>query len=192
MKFNIVIKLAFYRFLSVLKNNSALTMLLNSLFIIAFLVNFTSCCSYSFTGASVPEHLKTIAIPVADDRSGAGEPGLRELFTSMLTQKFIDDNTLRVSDRVNANASLDCVISSFSDAPAVVNSGENVQTRRITIGVQVIYKDLVKRKTIFEQTFSNYGDYNAQTGGLTLKNAAISVAVDKITQDILLAAVSGW
>ena len=165
--------------------------LLFALFIMLGLVNFTSCCSYSFTGASVPEHIKTISIPVADDRSGAGEPGLRELFTNKLTQKFIDDNTLRVADRTNANASLDCTISSFSDAPAVVSGGENVTTRRITIGVQVIYKDLVKRKTIFEQNFSNYGDYNA-SGGLTEKNTAIGVAVDKITEDILLAAVSGW
>jgi hypothetical protein len=140
--------------------------LLNGLFIIALLVNFNACCSYSFTGASVPEHLKTISIPVADDRSGAGVPGLRELFTTTLTQKFIDDNTLRVSDRVNANASLDCTISSYSDAPAVVSGGNNVTTRRVTIGVQVIYKDLVKRKNIFEQNFSNYGDYSGN-GGLT-------------------------
>ena len=170
---------------------TALIYLLNGLFIIIGLINFTSCCSYSFTGASVPEHLKTISIPVADDRSGAGEPGLRELFTNKLTQKFIDDNTLRVADRTNANASLDCTISSFTDAPAVVSGGENVQTRRITIGVQVIYKDLIKRKTILEQTFSNYGDYNA-SGSLAEKTAAIGVAVDKITEDVLLAVVSGW
>ena len=170
---------------------TALIYLLNGLFIMAGLINFTSCCSYSFTGASVPEHLKTISIPVADDRSGAGEPGLRELFTNQLTQKFIDDNTLRVSDRVNANASLDCTISSFSDAPAVVSGGDNVTSRRVTIGVQVIYKDLVKRKTIYEQNFSNYGDYIG-TGGLTEKSAAISIAVDKITEDVLLATVSGW
>ena len=181
-----------YRKLRGLYNgNIAFIFLLNGLFIIAALINFTSCCSYSFTGASVPEHLKTIAVPVADDRSGAGEPGLRELFTSKLTQKFIDDNTLRVTDRVNANATIDCTIASFSDAPVVVSGGENVTSRRITIGVQVIYKDLVKRKTIFEQNFSNYGDYNA-SGGSTEKNTAISVAVDKITEDILLAAVSGW
>ena len=181
-----------YRKLRGLYNgNTAFIFLLNGLFIMAGLINFTGCCSYSFTGASVPEHLKTISIPVADDRSGAGEPGLRELFTSKLTQKFIDDNTLRVTDRVNANASIDCTISSFSDSPAVVSGGENVTTRRITIGVQVIYKDLVKRKTIFEQNFSNYGDYNA-SGGLPEKNIAIGIAVDKITEDILLAAVSGW
>jgi hypothetical protein len=191
MIFNSVIVSEFRKIRKLHNGNIALIFLLNGLFIIAGLVNFTSCCSYSFTGAAVPEHLKTISIPVADDRSGAGVPGLRELFTTMLTQKFIDDNTLRVSDRVNANATIDCTISSFSDAPAVVSGGDNVTTRRVTVGVQVIYKDLVKRKTIFEQNFSNYGDY-VGTGGLTEKNAAISVAVDKITEDILLAAVSGW
>ena len=191
MKLNRMIVIEFRKIQRLSNGNTAFIYLLNTLIIIAGLINFTSCCSYSFTGASVPEHLKTISIPVADDRSGAGEPGLRELFTNQLTQKFIDDNTLRVSDRVNANASLDCTISSFSDAPAVVSGGDNVTSRRVTIGVQVIYKDLVKRKTIYEQNFSNYGDYIG-TGGITEKNAAVSVAVDKITEDILLATVSGW
>ena len=191
MIFNSVIITVIQKIHCLLNGKATLRFLLNGLFIIAGLVNFTSCCSYSFTGASVPSHLKTVSIPVADDRSGAGVPGLRELFTSMLTQKFIDDNSLRVSDRVNANASIDCTISSFSDAPAVVSGGDNVTTRRVTIGVQVIYKDLVKRKTIYEQNFSNYGDYIG-TGGITEKNAAVSVAVDKITEDILLATVSGW
>ena len=39
-------------------------------------------CAYSFTGASVPSHLKTVAIPLVDDQSGFGEPGLREYFTN--------------------------------------------------------------------------------------------------------------
>jgi hypothetical protein len=138
--------------------------------------------------------LKTISIPIADDRSGSGEPGLRENFTNMLTQKFIDDNSLRIADRVNANASLVCTIASYSDAPEVVSiisGSENVQTRRITLGVQVIYRDLVQRKTIFEQTFSNYAPY-PNGGTLAEKTAAINKALDLITQDILLAVVSGW
>ena len=165
--------------------------LLKSLFIMLAVINFVGCCSYSFTGASVPAHLKTISIPIADDRSGSGEPGLRENFTQMLTQKFIDDNTLRISDRQNANASLECTIASYGDAPEVVSAGENVQTRRITIGVQVIYRDLVQRKTIFEQTFSNYAPY-PNGGNLAEKTVAINKAIELITQDILLAVVSGW
>ena len=78
------------------KNTLLIFTLLNLLFVGFIAINFTSCCAYSFTGASVPEHLKTIAIPIADDRSGSGEPGLRESLTQKLIQRFIDDNTLQV------------------------------------------------------------------------------------------------
>ena len=162
-----------------------------ALFIIFSMINFVSCCVYSFTGASVPKHIKSISIPPALDRSGSGEPDLSELFTNKLTQKFIDDNTLRVANKTNADATLECTITSLSDAPSVVAAGENVTTRRITISVQVTYKDLVKRKTIFEKSFSNFGDY-AANGGINERRSAIETAIDHITDDILLDTVSGW
>ena len=163
------------------------------LFIITAMINFEGCGVYSFTGASVPEHIKTISIPIADDRSGAGEPNLRESFTQTLIQKFIDDNTLQVSDRNNVNSVLECTITGFSDAPSVVsasNAGESVSTRRITISVLVTYKDLVQKKNMFEKTFTNYGDYNPDD--ISKRAEAITAAVDKITDDILLDTVSGW
>ena len=161
------------------------------LFMSPAVINFTGCCSYSFTGASVPAHIKTIAVPAVQDRSGSGEPGLSEMFTNTLTQKFIDDNTLQIATKANANSIIECTITSLSDAPAVVTAGESVQSRRITITVQAVYRDLVQRKTIFDKSFSNYGDYPA-TGGLNERKAAIGTAIDRITEDILLDTVSGW
>ncbi len=164
---------------------------LSLLFIFTSMSNFTGCCAYSFTGASVPPHIKTIAIPVCNDRSGAGEPGLPQTFTDKLTQKFIDDNTLQVTDKQNANAVLECTITSLRDAPAVITGGENVTKRRMTVTVQATYKDLVKRKTVFEKSFSEYSDYSPDEG-LNARSAAIDDAVDKLTEDILLDTVSGW
>lgn len=166
----------------------SLSVLLPGLVIV---VNFTSCCSYSFTGASVPKHLKTIAIPVADDRSGSAETGLRESLTQKLIQRFIDDNSLQVTDKVSADAILECAIVSFNDAPAIVSAGENVTSRRITIGVKASYRDLVKKVTIFDKTFSEYEDY-PQGGSLTERNTAIEKVLDKLTENILLETVSGW
>jgi len=161
------------------------------LFITYLVSNFTGCCAYSFTGASVPKYLKTIAIPNAEDRSSSGEPGLSEMFTSKLTQKFIDDNTLQVTNKSNADAILECTITSLSDVPSVVAAGENVTSRRITITVRVVYKDLVKRKTVFDKSFSNYGDYRSG-GSINDRKNAIETAIDRITDDILLDTVSGW
>jgi hypothetical protein len=161
------------------------------LYITASVFIFKGCCFYSFTGASVPPHLSTVAIPIADDRSGSGEYGIRELFTNELTRKFIEDNNLSIADRTSANSILECIISSYSDAPAVVSSGERVDSRRITISVSVVFRDLVQRRTIYERTFSNYGDY-AAGGSIDDRRAAIENAINLITDDILLDTVSGW
>ncbi len=173
------------------RNKIFLIAILNLLFVALTAINFTSCCAYSFTGASVPEHLKTIAIPIADDRSGSGEPGLRENLTQKLIQKFIDDNTLQVSERTSANALLECSIVSLSDAPAIVSAGESITSRKITIGVRVIYRDLVKRTTVFEKTFSNYSDY-LSSNPIEGRKTAIEEAIELISDDILLDTVSGW
>lgn len=167
-------------------------LLISTLLIVAFTaINFNACCVYSFTGASVPEHLKTISIPIADDRSGSAEPGLRENLTQTLIQKFIDDNTLLVAERTSANAVLECTIISLNDAPAIVTAGENITSRRVTLGVKVIYRDLVKRTTVFEKTFSNYSDYSA-AAPINGRKTAIENAIELISEDILLDTVSGW
>jgi len=171
-------------------NKFGIIVLLNLLFVGLIAINFTACFAYSFTGASVPEHLKTIAIPIADDRSGSGQPGLRENLTQTLIRKFIGDNTFQVSERTSANALLECSIISLSDAPAIVSAGEDITSRRVTIRVKVIYRDLVKRTTIFEKTFSNYSDYPASN--LDGRKTAIDAAIDLISEDILLDTVSGW
>jgi len=161
------------------------------LFITSILGNFECCGVYSFTGSSVPSHLKTIAIPIADDKSGSGEPGLRENLTNTLIQDFIDDNSLQVSNKNNANSLLECTITSLTDAPSIVSAGEQVTSRVITINVSAVYKDLVKHKTVFEKTFSESSNYPA-SANTTDRTNAINNAISKLSQDILLDVVSGW
>jgi Lipopolysaccharide-assembly len=162
------------------------------LFIITLLGIFNGCGVYSFTGSSVPPHLKTIAIPIAEDKSGSGEPGLRESLTNSLVQDFIDDNSLQVSNKNEANSLLDCTITSLSDAPNIVSAGEQVTSRLITIKVSAVFKDLVKHKTVFEKTFSESSSYPSSSTNPTDRQNAINDAISKLSDDILLDVVSGW
>jgi hypothetical protein len=167
----------------------------------AFLFVSASGC-YTFTGASVPPNLKTIAIPLVDDQSGFGEPGLREQFTTALTNLFISDNSLEVADRTTADAIMVGVITSVSDAPAVVQQpigqqgatqqGEQVSKRRITLTVKVALQDVKLRKNMWEKSFSNWGDYDAGGGGASQRQTGLTEAIRKVTEDILLETVSGW
>jgi hypothetical protein len=150
---------------------------------------FLSGCAYSFSGSSVPKHLKTIAIPLFEDQSGFGEPGLKENFTTALINLFVNDNSLQVADRNTADSILEGSIVTIQDAPSIISPGEQVTTRRVTINVRVTYQDLKLRKKVWEKNFSNWGEYI--TSGET-RTVALTQAVSKVTEDILIETVSGW
>lgn len=150
-----------------------------------------SGCSYSFKGGSAPENLKSIVIPVVDDQSGFGDPSLRDSFTQKVVKAFTDDNSLLVTDRNSADSMLEIVITEAKDAPLVLQGGENVSTRRITVSVRATFQDLKQRKKLWEKTFSQYGDYPS-SGGLTQRSEGVNDAVSKIVEDILNETVAGW
>ncbi len=148
-------------------------------------------CAYSFTGASVPPHLTTISIPLVDDQSGFGEAGLREDFTRELTDLFVKDNSLRVADRSTADAILSGSIISVIDAPSMVQQGEQVSQRRITMTVKFTFQDMKLRRKIWDKTFSNWGDYESGSD-VSQRQAGTKEAIRKLTEDLLLETVSGW
>ncbi len=159
--------------------------------VLAGAVTLLSGCPYSFTGASVPAHLKTIGIPLVDDQSGFGSAGLREKFTTALINLFIGDNTLTVADRGTADAILEGVIASVRDAPSAVGQGEQVRQRRVTVTAKFVLKDMKLRRTMWEKTLSNWGDYDSG-GGPSQQDAGIQEAIRKLSEDVLLETVSGW
>ncbi|MFI5264184.1 MAG: LPS assembly lipoprotein LptE, partial [Candidatus Kapaibacterium sp.] len=69
---------------------------------------FSGC--YSFTGASLPAGIKSIAIPVATDNSNFSQADLRQQLTDQLVQKFTRDGSLQVRDRTASDALLDVTI----------------------------------------------------------------------------------
>lgn len=156
---------------------------------------FGICClvfaegCYSFTGASVPAHLKTVAIPLAEDVSGFGEAGLREKFTQKLIELFRGDNNLEIGERLTADSIVEGTIIQVTDAPQVISGNDIVSTRRVTITVRASFTDMKLRKKVWERDFSNWGEY---TQGQQTRDVALTDAVNKVAEDILLETVSGW
>lgn len=148
-------------------------------------------CIYSFKGGSVPPHLKTIAIPIVEDQSGYGEPTLRDLFTQQLVERFTNDNTLQLTERNTADSMLEGIVTDVKDVPLVVQAGEQVDQRQITVTVRMTFQDLKLRKKVWEKSFSNWGNYPSG-GGLTQRNEGVKEAIRKLSEDILNDTVAGW
>lgn len=159
--------------------------------ILLFVVFATLQGCYSFHGA-LPEYIKTIAIPVFDDTSGAGIGQYRTLLTKGIIDKIDGQSTLRFTpSRALADAVLEGKIISYSDFPAQLSSQyERVQSKRITLVVRVRMVDRVKKSLIFDQTFVGFADYPLDD--TTSQQAALQFAIGQIVDAVVDRAVSGW
>lgn len=148
-------------------------------------------CAYSFKGGSVPPHLKTLAIPIVQDQSGYGDPRLRDQFTTILLERFTNDNTMTLVDQTGADAILEAVITNVREEAVSVAPGEEVRQRRMTVVARATFRDTKLKKTLWEKSFSQYGDFPSG-GGPSLRDAGVLEAIQKLAEDILNETVAGW
>ncbi len=169
-----------------------MTRTINYILILLFTINFISCSVYSFRGNNPPEGIKTVAVPLFVDNSGYAEAGIKERFTELLKNRIISDNTLKLVDKTKADGLLTCTISSIRDEALVISGSENVTKRKVTISVSVIFDNLKKQTKIWERTYENWGEYNSSSNSFSEREVGITVARDKITEDILNDIISNW
>ena len=159
----------------------------NILFI--FLINLMVSC-YSFTGGSVPAHLKTINIANVNDASGFGNPEYRDLMMQNLLDNFQRDNSLSIVE-TGGDSRLTVIISSIYESAIAVNPGELETDRKININCDVEFFDAVNQKQVFKRNFTN-NDIYSFSEGQTGRDNIIKSILTKLSEDILLSVVSGW
>lgn len=157
--------------------------------LIAFvLLTFNGC--YSFTGGSLPEHLKTLEIAPVADVSGFGAPQYKDYLAERIIENFRNDHTLEITQS-RGDARLEARIVSIVESAQAVSPGELETERRVTVNCEAEFYDNTLRKQIWKRTFTTYGTYavaQTQAG----RNEAVRLCLEQIGADILLAVVSGW
>ncbi|MCS6807957.1 MAG: LptE family protein [Bacteroidota bacterium] len=134
--------------------------------------------------------MKTLYIPLADDKSIGGSSQMRERLTQLLIEAFRRENAFQLVQG-NADAVLEATITGISETIATVQTGEQERDKQLTISVNVVYYDRVKQKQIWVKQFAPPQTYSIASG-LQGREGAIDRALRQIASDILLQVVSGW
>lgn len=160
--------------------------------IVAVLLAGPGCAYYSFTGATIPSHLSTIAIPLAVDNSVSTVTDLDERLTQLLVERFVNQTRLALEPgEPDADAVLIARIESYRNVPTSVSGDEVAETNRVTIGVAVEYVDQVNDEVLLQQSFSGFAEYDPNEGFDEERAAAIR-ALENVTEDIFNRATSNW
>ncbi|HMS65432.1 MAG TPA: hypothetical protein PKD83_09295 [Ignavibacteria bacterium] len=164
----------------------------NSLLLLCICLAGLSCGAYGFRGNNPPEGINTIAIPQFIDVSGFSDPTLADKLTQRLKTRVISDNTFRIADKNKSDAILKCTVIGVRDEALVIASGENVTKRKVVISVNVVFENLKKQKLIWEKVIEDYGEYNSSGTSTSERAAGLDIAVEKISEDILIDLTSNW
>lgn len=162
-----------------------------SILCIPFLLG--ACGYYSFTGASIPEHLRSVAVPLAVDETSSPLTTMDELLTRLLIERFVGQTRLSLeTNEADADAVLAATIVRYVNEPAAVTGDEQAALNRVNITVAVRYLDRVRDETVLERTFTSFGEYDPLEEPLEGEQAAAGLALERIADDIFSAGTSNW
>jgi hypothetical protein len=161
---------------------------------VAALVAIVCGCGYGFSSSVLPGHIKTVAVPLMENRSVRG--GLETALTDSLVEGFIRNHTLSVVPEKNADSALQGAILEYRREPFSVDANENVQEYKVEILVAAQFVDLRNNKVLWEEPrISQWATYNfIEVAGrpAETENDGIGRALAKLTADILNRTVEGW
>lgn len=125
---------------------------------------FAGCANYRWT-SSVPEELRTVAVPVFENRTSSAELG--PIVTQYVLREFQREGTFSIRRSGNSALEVQGVIVKASRDPAAFNRGYGSRASEyrytVTAEVSLINKDTGKvllnnRRYVAETTFLTRGD----------------------------------
>lgn len=142
---------------------------------------------YSFSGTTLPPHLKTVRIDPVQNRTL--ESALADRITQGLEEGFRSRSNLR---KVNegGDAELLCTLTDYSHRPQST-SGSTVTSYRVDMLVKVRFIDRVKGDTLYsDDRVPGYGLYSVDKG--ETEETGKKLAVESLVKVVLDNSVSGW
>ena len=189
-------------------NNLKLSRLIRASILSMYLLVFSGCGIYSFSG-SIPPHIKSISIPLFANETA--EFGIAEAVTDEVTNVFLEENILKISDQ--GDSILKGSIKKVEDKPYTYSEMEEVLEYRYSVGISVEWFDVREQKVLITKNYTNWGAYSltadVASDGIDndgdgkvdsddpdesgdARELAMKAAVKKISESIINDIVSTW
>ncbi len=166
---------------------------LRILAVIGVMAMASGCGFYSLTGASIPDDIQTVAIPLADLDAATPVSTLADDLTRLVIDRMVRQTRLDLeTDEADADAVLTMRITQYRASPAALASDDRAQLTRVSISVQARYARQGSDEPIFDRAFQGNADYDPVAVGPSGEIDAAAIALAEIADDVFTAATSNW
>ncbi len=159
----------------------------------SLLILLTTGCKvkYSLNGATIPLEAKTVSVEYFENNTSLGSPAISQKFTEKLRDVVSTQTNLALMKQ-NGDLKFEGSIINYNVAPVAIQSNDQAANNRLTITVNVKYSNRFDVTKNFEQNFTRFADYKANTTISSQEDVLLSEINRQLTEDIFNKAFNNW
>ena len=158
-----------------------------------FLTLFHTSCKikYSLNGASIPMEAKTISVQFFSNNTTLGSPSISQKFTEKLRDMVSTQTNLALMKQ-NGDLEFEGSITDYNIAPVAIQSTDQAALNRLSMTVNVKFKNKFDATKNFEQAFTRFADYKTSSS-LSAEEDNLLLEINRqLTEDIFNKAFNNW
>lgn len=160
--------------------------------VLTFVLVSQSCSTYTFSGASIPDEMKTISIQFFENNATLVVPYLASQFTESLKERVRNQSRLSII-RTEADANFEGRITDYTVRPVAIQGNERAGLNRVTVVVNVKYTNALKPELSFEESFQAFQEFSLNQGPLqTQEQKLITLINRQLTELVFNKAFANW
>ena len=148
---------------------------------------------YSFKGIAIPPDIKTFVVQDFQFDSGVlTAPGdLNQRFSEAIRTKIRNESRLILNEN-DPDIEFSGSIRGFSVQPEALQAGNTVALNRLTIAVNVEFKNNRDEKKNWTKTFSFFRTFDSTQDFLSIQDGLIREIFEQLTENVFNEAFTGW
>ncbi|APQ16857.1 LptE family protein [Maribacter hydrothermalis] len=167
-----------------------------SLIVILPILFLAGCGVYNFTGGNVGE-AQTFQVNyfqnyATQSPGSTFEPGVDRDFTLALQDRIMNQTSLDLITSGNPDLLYEGEITEYKISPMSATANQTAAQNRLSMRVKVRFYNRLKEDAAFDQSFSFFYDYPADTQLASIKSEAHEIIFERLTQDIFNASLADW
>ncbi len=158
---------------------------------IPLLFIISSCGFYTFSGASISAEIKNIKIGYFINEAENFKVNLDRDITQKLTDFIIEQTDLSVNNN-NYEIEINGKIISYDISPISISSNDFANQNRLSISVNIDFKNYVNEKENYNQKFTRYVDYKSDQNLEEIESELTDQILEEICIDIFNKTFVNW
>ena len=158
---------------------------------IPLLFTISSCGFYTFSGASISAEIKNIKIGYFINEAENFKVNLDRDITQKLTDFIIEQTDLSVNNN-DYDIEINGKIISYNISPISISSNDFANQNRLSISVNIDFKNYINEKENYNQKFTRYVDYKSDQNLEEIESELTDQILEEICIDIFNKTFVNW